>query len=155
MTPYRFGTRSAETLALQRMLADRGAYGGPIDGIYGRQTRQAVVASRAALGLGPGDVDQALLAALRDPLASGPLRGVLGRLALLLFPSLMKGLSPMNFLAGYRTYVVAAAMLVAGVAGLLGIDIPNFTGQAPGTLVMEALAFIFLRQGLKTDLTKS
>jgi lysozyme family protein len=55
-----------------------------------------------------------------------------------------------NFLAGYKTYIVAAAMLLTGAAGLLGIDIPSFTGHAPGSLVMEALAFLFLRQGLKT-----
>jgi hypothetical protein len=60
-----------------------------------------------------------------------------------------------NFLSGYRTYIVAAAMLLAGIAGVLGIDIPNLTGQTPGNLVMEALAFFFLRQGLKTDITKS
>ena len=56
----------------------------------------------------------------------------------------------LNFLAGYKTYIVAAAMLLTGAAGLLGIDIPSFTGHAPGSLVMEALAFLFLRQGLKT-----
>ena len=61
----------------------------------------------------------------------------------------------LNILSGYKTYIVAAAMLVFGVAGLVGVDIPSFTGDAPGNLVMEALAFFFLRQGLKTDVTKS
>lgn len=63
----------------------------------------------------------------------------------------------LNVLSGYKTYIVAAAMLVFGVAGLVGVDIPSFTGDAPGNLVMEALAFFFLRQGLKTetDVTKS
>lgn len=56
----------------------------------------------------------------------------------------------MSLLSGYRTYIVAGAMLVTGLAGLLGVDIPSFTGQAPGNLVMEALAFFFLRQGFKT-----
>ena len=55
----------------------------------------------------------------------------------------------MSLLSGYRTYIVAGAMLVTGLAGLLGVDIPSFTGQAPGNLVMEALAFFFLRQGFK------
>jgi hypothetical protein len=55
----------------------------------------------------------------------------------------------MTFLAGYRTYIIAAIMLLTGLAGLLGVDIPSFTGHAPGELVMEALAFFFLRQGLK------
>ncbi len=57
----------------------------------------------------------------------------------------------LNILSGYKTYIVAAAMLVFGLAGLLGVDIPSFTGQAPGNLVMEALAFFFLRQGLTTE----
>ncbi len=61
----------------------------------------------------------------------------------------------MTFLSGYRTYIIAGAMLIAGIAGVLGIDIPSFGNQAPGNLVLEALAFFFLRQGLKTDLTKS
>jgi len=58
----------------------------------------------------------------------------------------------MNLLSGYKTYIVAGAMLLAGVAGLLGVDIPAFDHTAPGNLLMEALAFIFLRKGLKTDL---
>lgn len=57
----------------------------------------------------------------------------------------------MNLLTGYRTYIVAAIMLLIGLAGLLGIDVPSFEGHAPASLVMEALAFIFLRKGLKTD----
>lgn len=64
-------------------------------------------------------------------------------------------MTSMNLLSGYKTYIIAAAMLVAGVAGMLGIEIPSFSGQSPGGLVMEALAFIFLRQGLKTDITKA
>jgi hypothetical protein len=55
----------------------------------------------------------------------------------------------MDLFAGYRTYIVAAIMLLIGLAGLVGIDVPSFEGQAPATLVMEALAFIFLRKGLK------
>ena len=57
----------------------------------------------------------------------------------------------MNLLTGYRTYIVAAIMLLIGLAGLLGIDVPSFEGHAPASLVMEALAFIFLRKGLKAD----
>ena len=65
-------------------------------------------------------------------------------------PSPTKRTSPMNLLSGYRTYIVAAVMLLAGLAGLAGIDIPSFDGQPPASLVMEALAFFFLRKGLKT-----
>jgi hypothetical protein len=60
----------------------------------------------------------------------------------------------MNLLSGYRTYIVASVMLLVGIAGLAGIDIPSFEGHPPASLVMEALAFIFLRKGLKGDLSK-
>lgn len=59
----------------------------------------------------------------------------------------------MNLLSGYKTYIVAAAMLLAAIAGLLGVDIPAFDHTAPGNLLMEALAFIFLRKGLKGDIS--
>jgi hypothetical protein len=59
----------------------------------------------------------------------------------------------MTFLSGYRTYIIAGLMLITGIAGVLGLDIPNLTGQAPGDLVMQALAFFFLRQGLKVTTT--
>lgn len=60
----------------------------------------------------------------------------------------------MNLLSGYRTYIIAAAMLLVGLAGLVGIDIPSFEGHPPASLIMEALAFFFLRKGLKADLDK-
>jgi hypothetical protein len=55
----------------------------------------------------------------------------------------------LSFLDGYKTYVVAVAMLVAAVAQLLGLDLPTFEGQAAGQLLMEGLAILFLRKGLK------
>ena len=58
----------------------------------------------------------------------------------------------MNLLSGYKTYIVAAIMLLIGIAGLLGVDVHTFDGHAPASLVMEALAFIFLRKGLKNDI---
>ena len=53
------------------------------------------------------------------------------------------------FLAGYRTYVIAAAMIVTAAAQLLGVDLPSFEGQSAGHLLMEGLAVIFLRKGIK------
>jgi lysozyme family protein len=69
--------------------------------------------------------------------------------------SLTSRTTDMDLLSGYRTYIIAAIMLLTGIAGLLGIDVPAFDDQAPATLVMEALAFIFLRKGLKADLSNS
>lgn len=56
----------------------------------------------------------------------------------------------LGFLDGYKTYVVAVAMVVAGLAQLLGVDLPTFEGQAAGHLLMEGLAILFLRKGMKT-----
>ncbi len=55
----------------------------------------------------------------------------------------------MNLLSGYRTYIAAALMLATGIAQILGIDLPAFDGQSGGQLVLEAIAIIFLRKGLK------
>jgi peptidoglycan hydrolase-like protein with peptidoglycan-binding domain len=150
MSPYAFGTRSDETRRVQQALVDHGFDPGAIDGIFGRQTATAVVAAREAFALQGSGVDQALLARL-GLLAANPLSGILAGLTRSLLLSTVKGLLPMTFLSGYKTYIVAGAMLITGIAGMLGVDIPTFTGQAPGNLVMEALAFFFLRQGLKTD----
>jgi hypothetical protein len=58
---------------------------------------------------------------------------------------------PMNlsFLDGYKTYVIAVAMVVAGLSQLLGVDLPSFEGQAAGQLIMEGIALLFLRKGIK------
>jgi hypothetical protein len=147
---YIFGTRSEATRRLQAALADRGFYADTVDGIFGRNTRGAVAAARAAFGMADEGVDAALLARLGLASTSNPLRDLVLRQVLSFLASQLKGRLSMNFLSGYRTYIVAAAMLLTGLAGLVGVDIPSFTGQAPGNLVMEALAFFFLRQGLKT-----
>jgi hypothetical protein len=56
---------------------------------------------------------------------------------------------------GYKTYIVAAIMLLAGVAQMLGVDLPALDGQSAGHLIMEALAVIFLRKGLKGDIGRA
>lgn len=61
----------------------------------------------------------------------------------------------MSILTGYRTYVVAAFMLIAGLAQVLGIDLPALDGGAAGHLIFEALAIIFLRKGFKGDLLRA
>lgn len=148
--PYAFGMRSAPTRRLQAALAARGLYADAVDGIFGRNTAAAVAAARAGFGLPPGGVDAALLDRLGLGAPANPIGDFLLRQALNFLISQLKGRVEMNFLTGYRTYIIAAVMLVTGLAGVLGVDIPSFTGQAPGELVMEALAFFFLRQGLKS-----
>lgn len=57
----------------------------------------------------------------------------------------------MTMLSGYRTYIVAAFMIVAGLAQVLGVELPTLDGGSAGSLILEALAIIFLRKGLKGD----
>ncbi|MGV3576176.1 MAG: glycoside hydrolase family 108 protein [Devosia sp.] len=57
----------------------------------------------------------------------------------------------MTMLSGYRTYIVAAFMIVAGLAQVLGVELPTLDGGSAGSMILEALAIIFLRKGLKAD----
>jgi lysozyme family protein len=65
------------------------------------------------------------------------------------------GVKTMEFLSGYKTYIVAALMLLAGLAQMLGLDIPAMEGSSSGSLMLEALAILFLRRGLKGDISKA
>ena len=48
------------------------------------------------------------------------------------------------------TYIVGVFMLVTAIAQLAGVDLPGFEGQSAMQLLMEGLAIVFLRQGIKT-----
>ncbi|MDB5507314.1 MAG: hypothetical protein JWR75_1952 [Devosia sp.] len=63
--------------------------------------------------------------------------------------------TPMDVFTGYRTYLIAASMVLAGLAQLLGIDLPALDGQSAGQLIMEAVAIIFLRKGIKSDISNA
>jgi len=54
-----------------------------------------------------------------------------------------------NLLDGFKTYIVAAAMVLAALSQLVGVDLPSFEGQSAGHLLMEGLAILFLRKGIK------
>jgi len=64
------------------------------------------------------------------------------------------GRTLMDILNGYRTYIVAALMLLVGVAQLLGIDVPSLDSGSSGQMILEALAVIFLRKSLKGSVAK-
>lgn len=55
----------------------------------------------------------------------------------------------LNILDGFKTYIVAAAMILAALSQLVGVDIPSFDGHAAGQLLMEGFAIMFLRKGVK------
>lgn len=63
-----------------------------------------------------------------------------------------KGVTDMSILNGNKTYIMGALMLLVGLAAMVGIDIPAFGEVSGPQLIMEALAIIFLRRGLKGDL---
>ena len=63
-----------------------------------------------------------------------------------------QGDETMDMLSGYKTYIVAAFMLLAGLAQMLGIDLPTLDSGSAGSLVLESLAILFLRKGLKGDI---
>jgi len=65
--------------------------------------------------------------------------------------SSMQRRTAMDILSGYRTYIVAAFMLLAGLAQVLGVDLPTLDSGAAGSLILEALAVIFLRKGFKNE----
>ncbi len=55
----------------------------------------------------------------------------------------------LGILDGFKTYIVAAAMILAALSQLVGVDIPSFDGHAAGQLLMEGFAILFLRKGMK------
>lgn len=68
---------------------------------------------------------------------------------------LPQGEPGMSILNGYKTYIVAAFMLLVGLAQVLGIALPAVDGGSSGQMILQALAVIFLRQGIKTELNNN
>ena len=71
-------------------------------------------------------------------------------LAGILATQLRRFLVNMNLLDGFKTYIVAIAMVLAAISQLVGVDLPSFDGQSAGHLLMEGLAVLFLRKGIKS-----
>lgn len=61
----------------------------------------------------------------------------------------------MEFLTGYKTYLIALFMLFSGVLELMGVNVPAVEANNAMQLVMEALAVLFLRKGLKTEIANA
>jgi lysozyme family protein len=66
-----------------------------------------------------------------------------------------KRITAMDFLSGYKTYIVGFIMLLAGVCQLLGVPLPALDGHSAGQLLMEGAAIVFLHKGIKTDTSSS
>ncbi|MBN9310670.1 hypothetical protein [Devosia sp.] len=63
--------------------------------------------------------------------------------------NLRRTLVNLGILNGFKTYIVAAAMVLAALSQLVGVDLPSFDGHSAGQLLMEGLAILFLRKGVK------
>jgi hypothetical protein len=61
----------------------------------------------------------------------------------------------MDFLAGYKTYIIGVIMLLAGLCQVLGVPLPALDGHFAGQLLLEGAAIVFLRKGIKTDTSNS
>ncbi len=164
-----------EIKALQRALAGRGLYAGEIDGLYGEKCRAAVRRVQEELGHEiTGIPTVALLIELgvitppapriNPRIKSGgggggrranPLTAFLTSLlvrkgAELLFSNL-KGLPIMNVLAGYRTYILAALIILCALGeNFLGVDVPGYE-LSLGDAIMVALGLFTARIGAKND----
>jgi Fe2+ transport system protein FeoA len=84
-----------------------------------------------------------------DGLSQALARHRLRLISRLITHNLRRLLMNLGFLDGFKTYLVAAAMMLAAISQLVGIDLPSFEGQAAGQLLMEGLAILFLRKGIK------
>lgn len=152
--PYRFGIRSEETRALQEALIAHGLSVGDdgADGIFGSHTTAAVAHFQAEQHMVPtGYPDPATLAALLPKRAS-PLSGWLSRLVVSQALKQIKDSQMLNFLAGYKTYIIALVMVLIGVAELLGIPIPGVSNTDPTYWFTTAVGLFFARAGAKNDL---
>lgn len=63
--------------------------------------------------------------------------------------NLRRTLVNLGILNGFKTYIVAIAMVLAALSQLVGVDLPSFDGHSAGQLLMEGLAILFLRKGIK------
>lgn len=61
----------------------------------------------------------------------------------------------MTLFEGYKTYAIGLLMLLVGASQLVGIEIPQFGDYSSTQLIMEALAIIFLRKGIKSEIAKA
>ena len=53
-----------------------------------------------------------------------------------------------DILSGYKTYIGGVVLVGIGALIGLGIEVPGFDGQTPGSLISTGLMFIFTRMGI-------
>lgn len=70
------------------------------------------------------------------------------------FAKLRKDKTAMSFLSGYRTYIMAAALLSLALLSAVGIDVPLVGHVDPGLAVTDALGLIFARKAVTNTVAK-
>jgi len=58
----------------------------------------------------------------------------------------------MSFINGYKTYIIAALIILNAGVQMVGIDVPHFSG--PSEALMYAAGLFFARNGAKKDVKK-
>lgn len=58
-------------------------------------------------------------------------------------------------LSGYKTYIIAALMLVLAGLNVVGIDVPGVPPIDLGTAILTALGLFTARQGARSDAAKA
>ena len=152
-----------EIKALQRVLAARGLYAGDIDGLFGDLSRAAVRMVQEDLGHEiTGLPTLTLLIELgvitppvRRPRRANPITGfftsLLVRKGAAIIVSNLKGLPLMNLLNGYKTYILAALIILCSLGEtFLGVDVPGYE-LSLGDAIMVALGLFTARIGAKND----
>jgi lysozyme family protein len=156
---FDYAANSGPARAIRALQA---ALGVAADGIVGPVTLGAVAARVRSGGLAAlsGQICDARLTFLQRLTSFATFgRGWTGRVARIRQAALamagetslipMQRSNPMSILSGYRTYIVAALMVLVALAQLLGIELPAMQDQSAGHLLMEAFAVIFLRRGIE------
>ena len=133
------------------------------DGVFGTVSLAAYNRARAAKGLKPHEgiltlteINAVLFPEEQPPAPTNPLKDWLMGLAIKQAVSHLKGLPQMEFLSGFKTYILAALILVSAAAETFvpGLDIPGFS-MSIGEAIMVSLALVTGRSGAKTDVKKA
>lgn len=138
------------------------------DGKFGHNSLDAFNRFRASKGLGPvvntsmEDLNRLLFPEEQPappPKKSNPIQDWLLTLAIKQGSSKLKGLLPMAFLTGYKTFATAAVIAIMGLYSLVFGELP-LVGQTvdPGSAILallSSLGIAFGRVGAKTEAKKA
>lgn len=146
---------------IQQRLIDLGFLSpGGADGVFGTVTLMALNRFLATKGRAPvlrppsmADLNALLFPEDQPPEVrrSNPITDYLTGLAIkAVLNNALKGLPMLKVLAGYKTYVAGAAMLLTGITNFIGTDLPGSEGFSPLQWVFGGIIVIAGRSALNT-----